>query len=154
MKGNPTIITLLNARLSEELAAINQYKAHLGVVENIGYTKLVASIQERLDDEQKHAKAIIDRIYFLEGVPIVDSLAPIKMGNDIPEILQNDLSSETEAVVNYNDSIVTATELKDDITRKLFEDNLADETDHVNYIEGQLLQIEQMGIQVFLGAQL
>ncbi|PWH18985.1 MAG: bacterioferritin [Anaerolineae bacterium] len=153
MKGNEKVIETLNALLSEELAAINQYMVHSEMCANWGYEKLHEAHEKRAMDEMRHAEKLIARIIFLEGKPIVSELAKIHIGATVEEQLKSDEGAESEAVKMYNDAIRLATEMHDNGTRELLEDILEDEENHLDWLEAQRDQIAQMGIQVYLGEQ-
>ena len=154
MKGNTKLIKLLNERLSEELGAINQYMVHTEMLENWGYGRLAKKVQARAVTEMKHAEKLIARILFLEGTPIVNNLAAIKIGSDVAKQLANDLASEHDAVKNYNDTIKVAAEVGDNATKEILDHILDDEDAHVDELEELHDQIAQMGIQIFLSRQL
>jgi bacterioferritin len=154
MKGNERILAQLNARLADELTAINQYIVHAEMCEDWGYERLHESIQRRAVDEMEHAEKLIGRILFLEGKPIVSKLNPIHIGASVEAQHKNDLNAESEAVQLYNEDIALAVEVGDNGTRELFESILEDEEDHLDWIEAQLDQIEQMGIQNYLVEQI
>ncbi|MBN2412984.1 bacterioferritin [candidate division KSB1 bacterium] len=154
MKGNEKIIKTLNELLAEELTAINQYIVHSEMCEDWGYKKLHDANEKRAIGEMKHAEQLIGRILFLEGKPIVDNLLKIKIGENVKEQLGNDQVAEADAIKMYNDGIRLAIEVDDNGTRKLFETILKDEEEHIDWIEAQLDQIEQMGIQNYLMEQL
>jgi len=154
MKGNPEIITTLNLILSQELAAINQYVVHSSINANQLYNKLAKKIMHRAQEEMKHADALIDRILFLEGMPIVSNLAEINIGLDITTQINNDIKSEQTAIDTYNKAIEQAEELLDEGTRKLLSHNLKDEEEHLNYLEGQLSQLMTLGKENFLTEQM
>ncbi|MCS7247568.1 MAG: bacterioferritin [Anaerolineales bacterium] len=153
MKGNEKIIETLNALLAEELAAINQYMVHSEMCANWRYERLHEVNEKRAIDEMRHAEKLIARILFLEGMPIVSQLGKIHIGATVEDQLRNDKEAETEAVKMYNDAIRQAIELEDGGTRELLEDILEDEENHLDWLEAQLEQIAQMGIQVYLGEQ-
>jgi bacterioferritin len=150
MRGNPKVIEELNARLSEELGAINQYMVHAEMCENWRYGKLADPIEKRAIVEMKHAEKLIERILFLDGRPIVSELAKIHIGADVPAIHAHDLAAELDAVEKYNRSITVAREAGDDGSRAVFESILADEEEHVDWVEAQLFQIDQIGLQNYL----
>lgn len=150
MRGHEKIIETLNARLAEELSAINQYFVHAELCESWGYMRLYAMIRKRSMDEMKHAEKLIERILFLEGKPIVSVLNKINIGQEIPNMHQNDHSAEEDAIRGYNQSIRLAMELGDNGTRELFESILKEEEGHIDIIETQLTQIKQMGFQNYL----
>ena len=154
MKGNDKVIERLNARLSDELAAINQYIVHSELCANWGYEELHEAIEKRAIDEMKHAEKLIARIIFLEGSPTVSNLAKIVIGADVESQHKNDWAAENGAIAAYNDDIRLAVDLGDNGSRELFESILKDEEDHIDWIEAQLDQIKQMGIQVYLSEQI
>jgi len=153
MKGNAKVLARLNARLAEELAAINQYMVHSEMDADWGYGKLHEVVEKRAIDEMKHAEALIGRILFLEGRPTVSKLAAIKIGEKVEAQFKNDLVAELAAVKAYNDDIRFAAESRDNGTLELLKGILKDEEDHIDWIESQLEQIAQMGIQLYLAEQ-
>jgi bacterioferritin len=153
MKGNPKIIELLNALLSDELTAINQYMVHSEMCDNWGYAKLHKHFEKRAIDEMKHAEKLIGRILFLEGRPTVSVLNKITIGEAVDKMLANDRAAEDGAIKAYNEAIALAGEVKDFATRDLLQEILNDEDDHMDGIEELQDQIQQMTIQVFLATQ-
>jgi bacterioferritin len=153
MKGNERIINTLNDLLSDELTAINQYMVHSSMCANWMYEELHEYIEKRAITEMGHAEKLIERILFLDGTPIVSNLKKINIGKDVNSQLQNDLNSEIDAVSAYNKGIRLAVEVDDNGSRDLLESILTDEEDHVDWLEAQLDQIEQMGIQNYLVEQ-
>jgi bacterioferritin len=153
MQGNEKVIEHLNARLADELTAVNQYMVHAEMCDNWGYERLHGAIQKRAIDEMKHAERLIGRILFLEGRPTVSRLNKIEIGADVEKMLRNDWQAEAGAVKDYNADIRLAAELGDNGTRELFESILTDEEKHIDWIEAQLDQIKQMGIQNYLVEQ-
>lgn len=153
MEGNKQVIENLNLRLAEELTAINQYIVHAEMCANWGYTKLHEAIEKRAIHEMKHAERIIERILYLEGKPNVSKLNPINIGKDVEAQFQSDYESEKSAVRAYNDSIRDCVEAGDNGTRELFKSNLLDEESDVDWLEAQMDQIKQMGIQNYLSGQ-
>ena len=154
MKGHEKIIQQLNARLADELAAINQYMVHSEMCADWGYDRLHETIEKRAIEEMKHAEELIARILFLEGSPTVTELSPIKIGADVEAQFKNDLEAEAQAIKDYNQDIKLALELGDNGTRKLFQSLLKDEEDHLDWLETQLEQIRQIGIQNYLVEQI
>ncbi len=154
MKGNEKVIATLNDLLSDELTAVNQYMVHAGMDENWGYEKLHDAVEKRAITEMKHAESLIDRLLFLEGVPIVSNLKKINIGAKVEAQLAHDLEAEIDAIKGYNAGIKLAVEVGDNGTRELFESILKDEEEHVDWLEAQLDQIAQMGISDYLGEQL
>jgi bacterioferritin len=151
MKGNEKVIEQLNARLADELTAINQYMVHGEMCDNWGYEHLHEAIQKRAIEEMKHAEMLITRILFLEGKPIVSK---ITIGPDVEKMHKNDWKAEETAIHDYNADVRLAAELGDNGSRELFESILKDEERHIDWIEAQLDQIKQMGIQNYLVEQM
>ncbi len=154
MKGNEKLHETLNSLLAEELTAINQYTVHAEMCENWGYQQLHKLVWERSLTEMKHAKKLIERILFLEGTPIVSNLNEIHIGSDVAKQLASDLNVEMRAVRAYNIAINLAGDVDDFATREILESILHDEDGHVDEIETQQDQIEQMGIQLYLAEQI
>ncbi|MDZ7342048.1 MAG: bacterioferritin [candidate division KSB1 bacterium] len=154
MKGNTKIIDVLNDLLTDELTAINQYMVHSEMCDNWGYEKLHKADEKRAIDEMKHAEKLIARILFLEGIPIVSKLKKINIGADVEAQHKNDWDAEHEAIKAYNSGIALAVQLGDNGTRELLESILKDEEDHIDWLEAQMDQIKQMGIQNYLVEQL
>ena len=154
MKGNEKIIAKLNDLLSDELTAINQYFVHAEMCENWGYEKLHKLIEKRAIDEMKHAEKLIARILFLDGRPVVSNLKKISIGAEVPAQHQNDWDAEDGAIKSYNDGIRLALELGDNGSRELMDSILKDEEAHIDWIEAQLDEIKQMGVQNYLVEQI
>ncbi len=153
MKGNEKIITLLNGFLADELTAINQYIVHSEMCANWGYDKLHSKVEKRAIEEMKHAEKLIARILFLEGLPVVSNLKKMNIGATVDAQLKNDLAAELGAIKDYNDGIRLCLELSDNGSRELIDANLKDEEDHLDWLEAQLDQINQMGLQNYLLGQ-
>ena len=154
MKGHEKIIALLNDLLADELTAISQYMVHSEMCANWGYKKLHEAAEKRAIEEMKHAEKLIGRILFLEGQPIVSQLNKINIGAAVEAQLKNDLAAEAGAIQSYNDGIRLCLELGDNGSRELIDDNLHDEEEHLDWLEAQLDQINQMGLQNYLLGQL
>ncbi|HEX9973101.1 MAG TPA: bacterioferritin [bacterium] len=154
MKGESKIIDILNQALADELTAISQYIVHSEMCANWNYTVLHEKIEQRAKDEMKHAESLIARILFLEGMPIVSKLNPMKIGKTIPEQLLNDTDAEAQAIKNYQNFIKVCLEVGDAGSRELLEDILKDEEDHIDWLEAQQDQIKQMGIENYLASQI
>jgi bacterioferritin len=150
MKGQQAIIDTLNSLLADELTAINQYIVHSEMCANWGYDKLHGAIEQRAITEMKHAERLITRILFLDGKPTVSKLNAISIGADVETQFRNDLQAEMAAVSGYNAAAKQAAELVDNGTRDLFESILTDEEAHLDWLETQLDQIAQMGLQNYL----
>jgi len=153
MKGNDKVIAILNGLLSDELTAINQYMVHSEMCANWRFDKLHGAIEKRAIDEMKHAERLIGRILFLEGKPTVSKLNKINIGPDVEKMHKNDWKAEETAIKDYNADVRLAVELGDNGTRELFESILTDEEKHIDWLEAQLDQIRQMGIQNYLVEQ-
>ncbi len=154
MKGNERVIEQLNIRLAEELTATNQYMVHAEMCENWKYKKLDGTIQKRANAEMRHAEKLIARILFLEGTPIESNLNKISIGGEVPKIHEYDHGAEVVAIRGYNETIRLAVEVGDNNTRELIESILKEEEDHIDWIEAQLDQISQVGIQNYLVEQI
>lgn len=153
MKGSPAVIEKMNEALASELTAIHQYTLHVAMLENKDYSKLASQLQKHAITEMKHAEALMDRILFLEGQPTVTKLLKVNVGSGVTSILENDLASEKQAVSDYNAAVKAAVAAGDNGSRALLEQHLKDEEDHVNYLESQLIQIKEMGLQNYLAEQ-
>jgi bacterioferritin len=154
MKGNKKLIGELNKRLAEELTAINQYMVHSEMCENWKYNRLQEVIRKRAIVEMVHAEKLIERILFLEGLPIVSNLNKVNIGDQVPKMHANDHSAEEMAVRGYNESIRLAAEVADNGTKELLEMILKEEEGHIDWIEAQLDQIKQMGVENYLEQQI
>jgi len=153
MKGNEKIIAILNDFLADELTAINQYIVHSEMCANWGYNKLHNATEKRAIDEMKHAEKLIARILFLEGLPVVGNLKKMNIGTTVEVQLKNDWEAEAGAIKAYNDGIRLCLELGDNGSRDLIDSNLVDEEAHLDWLEAQLDQIKQMGLQNYLLGQ-
>ncbi len=153
MKGNQKLIDVLNNLLAEELTAINQYMVHGEVCDSWGYEKLHKAIEKQALDEMHHAEWLIQRIIFLEGLPIVSKLNPVKIGKTVKEMISNDSSAELNAVNEYNNAIAVAREVSDQASVDLLAKILAQEEGHLDWEEMQRDQIEQIGLENYLSNQ-
>lgn len=153
MKGNEKLIGELNARLSEELGAISQYFVHAEMCESWGYDQLSAAIKKRSIQEMKHAEKLIERILFLEGKPTMTKLGPVTIGKKVEEMHKKDWNAEADAIKKYNDTIRLAGEVGDNNTKVMLEAILKEEEEHIDWLEEQHDQIEQLGIQLYLSRQ-
>ena len=153
MKGNEKIIALLNDFLADELTAISQYMVHSEMCANWGYDKLHHATEKRAIDEMKHAEKLVGRILFLEGLPAVSQLKKMDIGATVEAQLKHDLDAEAGAIRAYNDGIRLCLELGDNGSRGLIDSNLHDEEEHLDWLETQLDQINQMGLQNYLLGQ-
>jgi bacterioferritin len=150
MQGDPEIIALLNEQLTSELTAINQYFLHAKMQQNWGLTKLAAYTRAESLDEMRHAEKITDRILFLEGLPNYQRLSPLRIGQTVREQLQSDLKIELEVVERLRPGIALCRSKGDMTTANLFEEILADEEHHIDYIETNLDLIDKLGEPLYL----
>lgn len=154
MKGHERIIENLNDLLRDELTAINQYFVHAEMCDNWGYEKLHKLVEKRAIDEMRHAEKLIQRILFLEGIPIVSELNRINIGSVVEDQLRKDLNAEEHCIQMYNEGIRLCTELNDGGTKDMLENIVVEEEKHVDWLDAQLTQIGQMGIQNYLSGQI
>jgi len=154
MKGNQTVIDRLNETLVAEFTAIHQYFVHAEMQENWGYKRLAAYEKKQSIGEMIHAERLIERILFLDGVPDMGTLKPLKTGQDVKSQLENDLELEYEAVSQLNAAIKDAVEAGDNGSKELFERILQDEEEHVDWLEAQLQVVNDTGIALYLSQQL
>lgn len=154
MKGPGNLIDALNGLLTDELTAIDQYAPHEARAETWGYKVFVEYIAERIADERKHAKALIQRIYELEGVPDTKTRNPVHQSADLIAGLGLDLTAEQGAIKKYNAAIELAVAVGDNVTRDLLVANLKDEDDHLLDIEKRLEQIQQVQAGQWLSTQI
>lgn len=153
MKGNQQLIEMLNKLLAAELAAVNQYMVHSEMAENWQYIRLYKLVRARAMVEMKHAEKLIERILFLEAMPIVSKLDDIRIGSDVPKQFESDLAAEMRAVRDYNAAIKLAHDVGDNATKDILENILNDEDRHVDEIEAQQDQITQIGLGLYLNQQ-
>ena len=153
MRGHDQVITLLNDVLTAELTAINQYFIHARMCENWGYERLWKKVREESIGEMRHADKLIERILYLDGVPNVQRLGRVHVGETVPEQLRLDLEVERAAVTLLNNGIELCRSLGDNGSRDMLEDILKAEEQHINWIESQLTLIQQMGEAHYLAQQ-
>ncbi len=154
MKGDPKVINVLSQVLKAELTAINQYFLHAEMCENWGYMRMAKQVKKESIEEMQHAEILMERILYLDGTPNMSDYFKINIGQTIKEQLQNDLNLEYEAVKRLNAGIQTCVDLKDNGSRELLEKILTDEEHHIDWLEGQLHAIKEMGIENYLAQQL
>ncbi|GII03563.1 bacterioferritin [Planobispora takensis] len=150
MQGDKQIIEMLNEQLTAELTAINQYFLHAKMQENWGYTRLAKHTRDESIDEMRHAEKLTDRILFLEGLPNYQRLGTLRIGQTVQEQLRADLEVELEVVRRISPAIGVMREKGDITSARLFEDILADEEHHIDYLETELSLIESLGEQLYL----
>lgn len=153
MKGTPEVVDGLRDVLKAELTAIMQYFLHAEMCENWGYFALSGYMRKESFEEMRHAESLIERILYFDAIPNLRDMFALRIGKDVKEQLENDLALELEAVDRLNKCIATAVEKGDNGSRELFEKILVDEEHHVDWLEGQVEQIDQMGIQNYLAQQ-
>ncbi len=153
MKGDKQVIAFLNAVLKNELTAINQYFLHSRILKQWGMNRLAAKEYEESVDEMKHADKLTQRILFLEGLPNLQDLGKLMIGQDVLEIVKSDLGLENAGVPVLKDAIAHCEKVADYISRELFEDILESEEEHVDWLETQLDMIARMGIQNYVQLQ-
>lgn len=149
MKGNDTVIEFLNKALRHELTAVNQYWLHYRLLDDWGFSKMAAKWREESIEEMEHADKLIERILFLEGHPNLQQLDPLMIGQNIPEILDSDLKAEISARTLYLEARAACIEAGDVMSMKLFEELIADEEGHIDFLETQLSLLESLGVEKY-----
>jgi len=154
MKGDAKVIELLNQILTAELTTINQYFIHARMCENWGYERLWKKVRAESIDEMKHADELIERILYLDGIPNLQRLGKVNVGETVPEQLRLDLDVEKQAIAVLNDAIEQTRAAGDNGSRELLERILGGEEDHANWLEAQLTLIQQVGEANYLAQQI
>ena len=150
MRSDGQVLEFLNEQLSAELTAINQYFLHAKMQENFGWARLARHTRSESIDEMRHAEVLTDRILFLEGLPNYQRLFKLRIGQTITEMFRSDMAVETEAVDRLRRGIDYMRSVSDITSARIFESILADEEQHIDYLETQLGLIEQLGEQLYL----
>ena len=149
MKGEPRVIERLNGALKLELGAVNQYWLHYRLVEDWGYTKLAKKERAESMEEMHHADRLVDRIIFLEGMPNMQQIGALRIGQNVKEVLEADLAGEYDARNYYRESRDICRAEGDYVSMELFEDLLKDEEGHINFLESQLNLLKDIGEQLY-----
>ena len=154
MQGDARVIEFLNEQLTAELTAINQYFLHAKMQENWGYTRLAAHTRAESIDEMRHAETLTDRILFLEGLPNFQRLFALRIGETVREQFESDMAIEVEVVDRLRPAIAYCEEIGDHTSKRLFEEILADEEHHIDYLETQLSLLDGIGEPLYLAGQI
>jgi bacterioferritin len=154
MQGDSQVIEFLNEQLTAELTAINQYFLHAKMQENFGWVKLAKHTRAESVDEMRHAEVLAERILFLDALPNFQRPFPLRIGQTIPQMFQADMAVETEAVARLRRGIEYMRSVSDVTSANLFESILADEEQHIDYLETQLGLIEQIGVERYIAQQI
>lgn len=154
MRGNQRVIELLNELLTLELTAINQYFAHTKMIENQGYVALAATVRKQALDEMKDAEEIMDRILFLEGIPNLQRLGPVLLGETVAEQLRLMLDTERSVLSFLTGAVAACEQENDTASREFFAGRFAEEEEHVDFLETQLELIERLGEANYLSQQI
>lgn len=150
MKGDPQVLAHLQAQLRNELTAINQYFVHYRMLKHWGFDKLAAKEYAESIGEMKHADALMERIFMLDGLPNLQDLGKLHIGEDVPEILNSDLALERGAQATIKDGIAHCESVRDYVSRDLLESILSDTEEHIDFLETQIELIERVGLQNYL----
>ncbi|WP_395137501.1 bacterioferritin [Schlegelella aquatica] len=154
MKGDPKVIEYLNAQLKNELTAINQYFLHYRLLKHWGFGKLAKKEYEESIGEMKHADRLMDRILMLDGLPNLQDLGKLLVGEDLVEVLKCDLQMEQSAQATLKEGIAYCESVRDYVSRELLEDILQDTEEHIDFLETQLGLVDQVGVQNYLQSQM
>ena len=149
MKGDPKVIEYLNKGLRSELTAINQYWLHYRILDNWGFEELAKKWKAESIEEMHHADKFVDRILFLDGFPNMQVLDPLRIGQNVKEVLTCDLAAEVDARALYQEAATYCHSVKDYPSRDLFEQLMKDEEDHIDFLEKQLGLVEKVGLELY-----
>ena len=154
MQGDPQVIQHLQAQLRNELTATNQYFLHYRILQHWGYEALAKKEYEESIGEMKHADRLMERILMLDGLPNLQDLGKLLVGENVPEILECDLQSERGAQAAVKDGIAHCERVRDYVSREILEDILTDTEEHIDFLETQLGLVDQVGLQNYLQSQM
>ncbi|GKS75865.1 MULTISPECIES: bacterioferritin [Comamonadaceae] len=154
MQGDAQVISHLQAQLKNELTAINQYFLHYRMLKHWGFDKLAKKEYEESIGEMKHADKLMDRIFMLDGLPNLQDLAKLQVGEDVPEILECDLRSERGAQATIKDGIAHCETVRDYVSRDLLQGILDDTEEHIDFLETQIDLLAKVGLQNYLQSQM
>ena len=154
MKGDAKVIEYLNKVLKNELTAINQYFLHSRMLKDWGLDRLGDHEYDESIDEMRHADTLIERILFLEGLPNLQSLNALRIGQNVPEMLKADLELEHEAIPDLREAIAYCEEVQDYVSRHIFREILSSEEEHVDWLETQLGLIDKVGLENYQQSQM
>lgn len=154
MKGDAKVIEYLNRGLRSELTAVNQYWLHYRMLDNWGFEGLAKKWRKESIEEMNHADKFVDRILFLEGFPNMQVLDPLRIGQNVKEVLECDLAAEVEARALYQEAATYCHSVKDYPSRDLFEELMTDEEGHIDFLETQLDLISKLGLELYAQAHI
>ncbi len=149
MKGDPKVIEYLNKALRHELTAVNQYWLHYRLLDNWGYKTLAKQWRKESVEEMQHADTLIERVIFLDGFPNMQTLESLHIGQTVKEVLERDLQAEVDARSLYEEAATHCHSAKDYVTRDLFEQLMADEEHHIDFLETQLDLVAKLGLELY-----
>jgi bacterioferritin len=149
MRGDTTVIEYLNKALRSELTSINQYWLHYRLLENWGYRDLARKWRKESIEEMEHADKVVSRIIFLDGFPNMQVLDPLRIGQNVKEVLDCDLATEMSARALYEEAATYCHGAKDYVSRDLFEHLMKDEEEHIDFLETQLTLVSQLGLELY-----